>query len=197
MAIAPVGFGTFGGDLIVSGFGGIVAFNPNTFASTTFLSASNIYSGVAFTNDGRLLVADYNNNRILAVTAGGISSVFATVSSPGAIAVNPNTGDVYVAAENTGTIEHFLSNGTYVDALASNVIWDYGYYPSDLAFTADGTGLIYGQVGISDPSAGIREITGFQGPNVSTPEPSTLISATLAGLFAIGYACYRRTAQIA
>lgn len=186
LAVAPAGFGSFGGDLIVSGIGAIYAFNPMTAVSTPIVLSGGFYSSIAFANDGTLLATDYSSNTIVSVLANGTVTPFASAFSPAGIAVNPLSGDVYVAAEGTNTIEHYLSDGTYVGTFASNVNWDGGYYPSMLSFTQDGSALIYGQFFVTDPDFGIREITGFGVSAV--PEPSTLVSAafaTLAGMVAV------------
>ncbi|MBS0264304.1 MAG: PEP-CTERM sorting domain-containing protein [Planctomycetes bacterium] len=191
LAVAPTGFGGFGGQLIVSGINQVVAFDPNTSAVTGILSVDGYqaFSGSAFTNDGRLLVAQNLSGEILQVGADGSTSLFATTSEPGAIAVNPNTGDVYVANELSGTIVHYLADGTLVGDFASNVSWDGGYYPSMLAFSPDGSALIYGELNINDHAYGIRQITA----STAIPEPSTWISFTIAGGLAFVFARRRQT----
>jgi hypothetical protein len=152
---------------------------------------------MAFTPDGRLLVAGYTANQVIQVNPDGTSSAFAIFpGNPGGIAVHPVTGDVYVANEPGGTILKYNSTGTSVSTFASSISWDVGIFPSFLQFSADGGTLYFGEVPGHLPNFSLRGITGFPIIEVAAvPEPSSAALCALAAITLCGRSLRRRSAK--
>lgn len=143
-AVAPPGFGAFGGQLIASN-GGVYVVNPATGAKTDIaLSGTDHYSSLGFGPNGVLYVADYDNARVITVTAAGTTSVFADLpgTAPDGIAVHPGTGDIYVADSNLDQIIRITPAGVS-STFATNLGFDGGYYPAGFAFSTSGNILYY------------------------------------------------------
>ncbi|WP_161602532.1 PEP-CTERM sorting domain-containing protein [Tautonia marina] len=194
MAVAPSTFGAYAGQLIISSRDKVVAFDTVTSTSSTVYSGSGLYPALAFGGKG-LFVADYSDRQLFNLTSTGFYRPFAPMSgSPGGIAINPNSGEVFIANESAGAIDRYSRQGRYLGRFASNVSWDGGYYPSFFSFTRDGSALLYGERRIGDPNVGIRQITGFE--VAAVPEPSTFASGLL-GVALIGAGWLRRRRRAA
>jgi sugar lactone lactonase YvrE len=142
-AVAPPGFGAFGGQLIASN-GGVYAVNPATGAKTDIALSGTHYSSLGFGPNSVLYVADYDNARVITVTAAGTTSVFADLpgTSPDGIAVHPVTGDIYVADSSGDQIIRITPAGVS-STFATNLGFDGGYYPAGFAFSTSGDILYY------------------------------------------------------
>ncbi len=144
-AVAPPGFGAFGGQLIACN-GGVYAIHPVTGVKTDIVVTGGgpKYSALDFGPDGTLYVADYNGAQILTVTSAGVVTPFASLpgADPDGLAVHQGTGDIYVANSNGNTIIKVTSGGV-VTTFATEAYFDGGYYPSGLAFNGDNTVLYY------------------------------------------------------
>ena len=145
--------------------------------------------GVAADGAGNVYVADANNNEIRKITAGGVVSTFAGISTgstdgPGtnalfwstaAVALDPQ-GNVYVADYYNCTIRKIATNGmvSTIAGLAGNIGSADGtnsdarfYYPSDIAL--DSGGSLY----VADAyNSTIRRIT---------PVGTNWVTSTIAG----------------
>ena len=77
MAVAPAGFGAYGGQLVVGSYDGISIVDPDTGTVNVLLSTvGDPHSDVGFTPAGVLLATDYDFNRIVQVTDTGTESAF-------------------------------------------------------------------------------------------------------------------------
>jgi DNA-binding beta-propeller fold protein YncE len=177
-AVAPAGFGAFGGQLI-SCNGGVYAVNPTTGVKTDIVvETSNHYSALDFGPNGVLYVADYENARVITVTATGTIAVFASLpgTAPDGLAVHPGTGNIYVADSSNSAILKITPAGVS-NTFATDTPLDSGYFPSGLAFSADGGTLYYLT---NEGSFQLAAITGF---------PASMANAIpvlgLAGLLAL------------
>lgn len=176
MAVAPAGFGAYGGQLVVGTYDGISIVNPANGAVSVLLNTpGNPHSDVAFTPDGVLLAVDYDNSRVVSVTAAGVESTFYDgISGPDGIAVHPSTGNVFVASSNLDAIVKIDPTGTSSSQFASDAIFDAGWFVSPIRFSTDGSVLYYG----AGPSTlSIYAISGFDGaapppPNEYVPVPT-------------------------
>lgn len=180
----PLALAYGAGKLYVGTEKGLFAYDTetNSFAATSL--GAGVYNGLAFTNDGHLLVADYWNNRILSYdTESKTSSVFrAGVNGIGGIAVHA-TGRVYAAAEGSGQLLEISADGSTASVFGSNFDFNIGYYPTALAFSADGSTLYHLQSGPGRYAFQMYAIDGFQAA-APVPEPSAL-AMSLLGLGAV------------
>lgn len=181
LAIAPTDFGAYGGDLIVGGVGGIFAMNTTTGVSTTLTTSPTYVDGLAFGSNGDLYATTYNSGTLDEISAtGGVTVLASGLNSPGAIAVQQTTGNIFVASENLGDLTEYSSTGTSLGVFASGISWDGGYWPSMLDFSADGTGLFYAETPSDAPSGGVHEITGFTGASAVPDGTSTMAMLLLS-----------------
>ena len=174
MAVAPAGFGAFGGQLVVGTYDGISIVNPTNGAVSVLLSTTGMpHSDVAFTPGGVLLSTDYDNNRIVSVTAAGVESTFfAGPSSPDGIAVHPGTGEVFVASSGLDSIVKIDPSGTTSSVFASGSDFDGGWFVSPIRFSTDASILYYG---VGEGQMDFYAISGFSGvapAPVNVPVPT-------------------------
>ncbi|WP_222431551.1 NHL repeat-containing protein [Mucilaginibacter achroorhodeus] len=125
---------------IVISSGATTTFSGSTVQGSTNASAAGVVaaynnpSGVAVDATGNTYVADFANNQIRKITSAGVVSTLAGSTSsgkvdatgttarfngPASVAVNPLTGDVYVAEYNNHTIRKVTSAGV-VTTVAGN-----------------------------------------------------------------------------
>jgi len=188
-AVAPASFGAFDGQLI-SCNGGIYAVHPGTGAKTDIVvSGGGRYSALDFGPDGTLYVADVDGNQIVTVTAAGVVTPFASLpgASPDGLAVHQGTGDIYVANPSANSLMKVTSAGV-VTTFATEAYFDGGYWPSGLAFNADGSVLYYET---NEGSFQLAAIDGFTGEplvlgNIPTMgDAGIVIFTVLLGLAAV------------
>ena len=198
MAVAPAGFGTYGGQLVVGSYDGISIVDPDTGTVNVLLSTvDDPHSDVGFTPAGELLATDHDNSRIVSVSATGTESVFyAGPSEPDGIAIHPGTGQVYVASSGSDSIVKIAPDGTSSSVFATGTDFDSGWFVSPLRFSADATTLYYGA---GESQFDIYAISGFDGVGpdpLLEPVPSMsawalIVLAVLLGF--MGFANRRRT----
>jgi sugar lactone lactonase YvrE len=201
-AVAPAGFGAYGGKLI-SCNGGVYAVDPVTGAKTDiFVGGGDHYSSLGFGPNGMLYVADYDAAQVLTVSAAGATSVFASLPGtfPDGLAVQPTTGDIYVIDSSNGyagaaSILKITPAGV-VSTFATNVSVSEGYYPSGLAFSNDGSTLYYLTVDQSSvlEVAAIKGFPAVAAANIPIPAVGPAGLLLLALLMAVAGAVMNRRA---
>lgn len=169
MAIAPAGFGAFGGMIIVADADGVSVINPANGNVTQLWDANTNISDVAFTLAGEI-VAVRDNGDLIQITSAGVATVITSgLGGSDGVAVHPVTGEIYVADPNGDTIWKVQPDGSSPTAFATNVLVDSGFFPSPIAFSPDGADLFY----ITRESGStIYRISGF--PTLSIQQVPTL-----------------------
>lgn len=152
-----------------------------------------IYPSIAVGQNGKLLIADYNNSSVIEYDpALNTNSVWRSgLGSVAGLAVDRVTGEVYAALEATGELMRISPDGATASLFASGFPVDApGFYPTALEFAPGGVDLYYLDQHLPS-SFDLRVISGFA--PVSTingvPEPSTL---ALLGSGFLGLALVRR-----
>ena len=99
LAVAPMGFGNFGDQLIGVTFSGqVIAVNTVNKSITTIGTTQGTLSDLVFAPDGKLYVVNNNANRIDVVTPNGqFTQLIAGLSSPDGIAVDTDGSRLFVA----------------------------------------------------------------------------------------------------
>jgi hypothetical protein len=190
IALAPIGFGSFGGQLIAATTNGLFAMNTVTGA-VTVLRSGDYWSAVAFTPDGQLLASEYfgaNAPGIYKVASNGSLTLFTSDANVDGLAVNAGTGQI-VAAD-ASRIFTLSSTGVRTDIVAASL--DGGFYPGVLSFNRTGTNVLYGSYNGTSNSYGVNAITGFAA-NDATGVPLPGVAA--AGMALMGAAKFRRRAR--
>ena len=143
MEFAPSGFGAYGGQLIVGTTTGVVALDVGTGTVTPIWNTGNV-PDVAFSLDGRLLALRANGT-ITEVGADGSTSVFASgLGSADGIAVQPATGEIFLADPSSRSILKVSADGSTTTTFATNALVDGGFFPSPITFTVSGGSMFYG-----------------------------------------------------
>lgn len=187
LALAPNTFGTYGGQMIIGTDQGIWAVNLTTHAYAQILG-SGIYSALAFTAAGTLLATDYVNGNIVQVNPNQSTSLFATVGgNPDGIAIDPTSGNIFVANSGAQLIQQISADGSTVSTFGTHALFDPGSYPSPLAFSTDGSALYY-----VTREAGTGTTISYIVDPVPSPEPASLLSLGLGALGLAGYSWRRR-----
>lgn len=140
IAIAPPGFGGFGGFIIgVTQFGLVVAVNPDNGVVTPITFSAHAGSDLAFAPDGILYIC--GGNAVSTVTATGVVTAFATsFSSADGITITPDGARMFIADSNTDTISQITIPGGAVTTLGSADIDD-GFFVGGI-LAAPGNTLI-------------------------------------------------------
>lgn len=99
LLIAPAGFGSFGGHLLVCMMNGqgIHAVDLSNPVSSTQVAAGDFDNG-EFAPDGTLYCTEFNNNRVVTVAADGTVTPFADVPACEGIAINSSGSILYIAS---------------------------------------------------------------------------------------------------
>ncbi len=198
IALAPDAFGAFGGMLVVGGHGRVDVVDSLSGSVSTLatITGGGLYDTITvdFTPDGRLLATSLDTGQVLEIGADGSVSVFASgLRGPSGIAVDPASGEVFVASEHERVLYRFAADGTGLPLFSSNFPIDGGYYPTALSFTSDGTSLLFSQ----SPSQ-VWAIDGFAGVPAAVTEPAPLALLAFGGV-ALGVArrvaCTQRAAR--
>lgn len=147
LGIAPAGFGDYGGQLIVATHAGsiyAVDLSDPAPVPVQFANIGTSATSMAFGSDGTLYIADYYNNKILTVTAGGTVADFATgLSRPEGLAINHEAGLLYVANSGDDTLKSVTIPGGVVSTMA-NYDFDGGWYPSPIIYDKTSRILLMG-----------------------------------------------------
>jgi len=147
LAVAPSGFGGYGGQLIAATDGGYIYAIDQTLAvpaATMIADISGIASALVFGSDGTLYVADNINGKIVTVTAGGTVTDFATgLSEPDGLAIDDSAGVMYVADCGDDMLKSVTIPGGVVSNTAS-YNFDSGFWPSPILFDPETNILLLG-----------------------------------------------------
>lgn len=181
LAIAPAGWGSYGGKLIIGGESQLYAMDLATGVSTQIGSLSRPISAIAFTASGVLLATDYNGSGILQIGSDGTTSTFRSLSSGGVdgMVIHPSTGKIYTFNSSTREIREIAADGSSDISFATGLSLNGGYYPSAAAFSATGDRLFYATEG-----GDIHVISGFPALTTNAATATTVTSATLNGVAA-------------
>ncbi len=146
MEIAPDGFGSYGGQLIVaSSDGGVYAVDQSLASPAPVFIASvgTPASDLVFASDGTLYVAAYALNKIVKVAADGTVTDFVTgLSGPDGIAVDDAGLSMFIAQSGNDTLyQATISDGTLTKLGDHN--FDGGYWVSGIVYDNNGTLLMH------------------------------------------------------
>lgn len=159
MAVVPAGFGAYGGQLAVGTNTGISIVDPSNGNETVLWNAGTDIPDVAFTLDGRLVALRESTGDVLEVSSAGIATVLAGgLSSPDGLAIQPGTGEIYVADPGSASIMKIQPDGSAQSVFATNVAVDSGYWPSPITFTVGGAEMYYAT---RENGSTIYQISGF------------------------------------
>jgi hypothetical protein len=141
LAVAPAGFGSFGGQLIAANQDGtVVAIDPAGPTLTTVASGAGGMSDLAFGPTGVLYVSGATTIKTVAST-GGVSSFLTTTGAADGIAVDPDNSRLFIADSSGDSIKQVTLPGKQVTTLfAANI--DNGYYVAGIIHDKEST-LIY------------------------------------------------------
>jgi sugar lactone lactonase YvrE len=148
IVIAPATFGSYGGQLIVATYNGYIyavdqsVSSPHPVLITTIGGWTN---ALIFGSDGTLYVLDWDDRKIVTVTAAGVVADFATgFSSPSGLAINSSGGFLYVADPGDDTIKSVTIPGGVVSTIATSINFSPGSHPSPITYDATSNILLFG-----------------------------------------------------
>lgn len=155
IAVAPPGFGAFGGQIVgVTTAGTVVAVNPANNVQTTIGTTSGILSDLVFSTNGTTLyIANNTNNNIQAMTSAGVFSQFiGGLSQPDGIAMDSDGSRMIVAHyPSGGRLDRVSIPGAVLTAgVAANI--DGGYYTTGVIM--DGSDNVFYR--LYDPGSVMR-----------------------------------------
>lgn len=183
------------GKLFVGTYSGLRAYDTASNSYTSVAGLNSLYNSLTFANDGRLLLSDYNNSRILAYDpVTNSSSVFRSgIANVGGIAVHAGSGKVYAAAEGNRQLFEIAADGSSASVFANNFDVDGGWYPTALTFSQDQSQLFFLQNAGS--TFALHAISGFEAVvGQAVPEPGALALALL-GLTGVALSRRRKSAH--
>lgn len=122
------------------------SFTPGFRDGDNLVSLFNQPQGLAIDSFGRLLVADFANNALRAITADEVTRTVTQSNLNGPIAVTTTgNGDILVVNYTGGNIARFDRNGVFLNLLATNLA-------NPTAITIDGSGNVF----VAAQAGGIR-----------------------------------------
>lgn len=145
MAIAPSGYGSYGGQLIIGTSNGDISAVDQTTTSPTPSNITNIgntISDFAFSQAGTLYVVDNNLAKIITVAADGTAAdlIVAGLSSPDGIEIDHANSRLFIADSGSGTLFSSTFSGTLTSLRSINFAGGWG--TSGLAYDGNGTLLM-------------------------------------------------------
>ena len=159
IAVAPAGWGSYGGRIVAAQYDGdVYAVNPTGPVSTLVgtLAGAQL-SDLAFASDGNLYVVRYDQGQLLSVTPAGVFAVVATgLGNPTGLASDPLGARLFVADDGAGRVwQVALPAGTATQV--GTGVFDSGWAVSGLA--RDGAGHLLMMVGCSGGGACVNSLT--------------------------------------
>lgn len=140
LAVAPAGFGAFGGQLIAGDRDGDVN-AIDAVGAVTFIANVAGLTNLAFAADGTLYVTDDGAGNLSTVTAAGVVAVVAGgFGEADGIAINDAGGRIFVFTPGTG-INSVAVPGGAVTFVNNDYSLDGGYWPTGAFFDAPGGDL--------------------------------------------------------
>lgn len=174
MVIAPAGWGSYGGQMIVATSSGIYALNMSTGVQTTIVG-SGTWDGLAW-NAANELVATQNSSEVSKIASNGtVSGFFSVGATVDSLVIHPGTGEIFTTS--TTNIYRTNANGTGTTSFISGLNISGGWYPSGIAFSPNGATMYY-----SESNGGyykLYSVTGFSSV-APVPEASTTLMLLLA-----------------
>ena len=157
LVVAPSGYGSFGGQLIVGlGTGEIYAIDQTQASPMAdfIVDIGGAASDLVFGSDGTLYIADYDFDNILTLPAGGVPVNFtSSVNRPEGLAVDNIGGRLFVANSGDNTMKQIsIPSGGLLDS--DTAIFDNGFGVSGIFFDNYGTILM----GLGDGSQTITAL---------------------------------------
>jgi DNA-binding beta-propeller fold protein YncE len=177
-----------GQNLFIAAYAGLFKYNIATHTMSTL--SSGLYSAIVTGLDGTIYAAEYDNRKIVAYNANsGVFSDFRTgLTDVAGLAIDPVSGDVFAAIEARNAIARISADGSTAMDFATDIGFDFGYYPSALGFDPHGGSLYYAQYSQDGNGFALHQISGFPTvPSNDVPEPASLSLLALglaAGAFA-------------
>ena len=147
IALAPEGFGEYGGHLIVAqNTGSILAFDPTNAVPQVVQTLAPFVSDVAFGGD-HLYATAYLDKQIVEVTADGMVNLVATLTcEPDGVTVDPG-GRVFAACGREGLVYSIsLASGDIVQVASAEL--NPGWAPTGVLFDAGAVLLIEEDTGL-------------------------------------------------
>lgn len=182
IALAPAGFGSFGGQLIVGTHSdGLWAMSTAGVATPI---AGGSFTSLEFDSNGNLFAVRHANSDLVTVSPSGTVSLFASGFQSEGLAIHPS-GDMYAISSKSKAIFKITSAGA-VSTFATDVSADFGFFAQPIGFSPDFTTLWYTE----DPD-NLESISGFSSV-VPVPEPSTLAIWSLFSLCGLAISWRRR-----
>jgi sugar lactone lactonase YvrE len=151
------------GNIYVTGFSTLTTYTANGTQTTPTISGFSYPSGVAVDANGKIYVADHNNNEITTYLSDGTQTTptITGLSEPGGIAVDAN-GKIYVANGGTNQLLTFTPEGYPTSPTISDLS-----YPQGVALDPHGdiyvTSQNSGNVGFYKPGGGLILTIGLSG----------------------------------
>jgi DNA-binding beta-propeller fold protein YncE len=143
LAVAPEGYGSLEGQLLVAVRSGeLVAVNTASAATTVVTDTGGTLSDIEFASDGTLYAVDYDYTEVITISSDGMTSTVASgFNAPDGIAVDEDGGRLLVSDCGGDTLYGVqISDGARTDL--GSYDFDGGWYPSGLAFDGVETLLI-------------------------------------------------------
>ena len=161
LLLAPAGFGSFGGKLLMLTYGvatsGLHAIDPENPGPPTTVS-DHPGTDMDFAPDGTLYVTDYDNDQVVSVSASGQIAHFVTISNPEGIAVNAAGNLMFVASTGTVTQIYRVTIPDAVATVEASPVLQRGTSPTGLVL--DGSGKLLHRRGESELLIDAIDITG-------------------------------------
>jgi sugar lactone lactonase YvrE len=160
LAIAPSGFGSYGGQLIAitlfaidpeddpikySGYLYAIDQSQSSPVPVQIKDLKIMPTAMVFGSDGTLYVADYTNNKIITVSSTGVKTDFATgFSGPDGLTIDNSGGFLYVADSTSYSLYRVTIPGGIVSTVATSINFDHNFWPTPIVYDPVSNIVIFG-----------------------------------------------------